>query len=276
MSVPGQQDKRIPVVGSEAITDHPHAETVFRIEKGRFPYWLALLVLILGYMGYLTFFSPRFAGARGAIVPGLFITIRATLVAFAMAVVIGLITGLGRVSGNTVFRTLATTYIEFIRGVPMLVLIFAVALVIVPLVSEAVGMPNRLPQEARAIVALALIYGGYIAEVFRAGVESVHPGQMEASRSLGMTKAASMRYVVLPQAVRNVLPALGNDFISMLKDSSLLSVLGVTEITQEARLFSNSTFQFREGFLVLTFLYLSMTLFLSLLVGWLGRRLERG
>jgi polar amino acid transport system permease protein len=170
----------------------------------------------------------------------------------------------------------ATTYIEFIRGVPMLVLIFMVALVIVPLVSEAVGMPNRLPQEARAIVALALIYGGYIAEVFRAGVESVHPGQMEASRSLGMTKTASMRYVVLPQAVRNVLPALGNDFISMLKDSSLLSVLGVTEITQEARLFSNSTFQFREGFLVLTFLYLSMTLFLSLLVGWLGRRLERG
>ncbi len=256
--------------------DNPHAEVPFRIEKGRFPYWLLLLALILGYMGYLTFFAPQYARARTAILPGLSITVRATLIAFGIAIVIGLIAGLGRIAQNTVARTLATTYVEFIRGVPMLVLIFAVALVVVPLVSEAMGISNRLPQEVRAIIALALIYGGYIAEVFRAGIESVAAGQMEASRSLGMTKASAMRFVVLPQAVRNVLPALGNDFISMLKDSSLLSVLGVTEITQEARLFANSTFQFREGFLVLTFLYLTMTLGLSLLVGWLGRRLERG
>jgi polar amino acid transport system permease protein len=239
-----------------------------------FPYWLVLILLILGIFGYLTFFDPNYAGARKAILPGLTITIRSTLIAFVIAVVIGLIAGLGRIARNRVVRTLSTTYIEFIRGVPMLVLIFAVALVIVPLISDALGITNRLPSELRAIIALALIYGGYIAEVFRAGVESIHVGQMEASRSLGMTQGASMRYVVLPQAVRNVLPALGNDFISMLKDSSLLSVLGVTEITQEARLFSNATFQFREGFLVLTFLYLSMTLILSLLVGRLGRRLK--
>jgi polar amino acid transport system permease protein len=231
---------------------------------------------IIGFFAYLTFLDPSFRGARRAILPGLVITIRATLIAFAIALVIGLIAGLGRIARNRAARTLATTYIEFIRGVPMLVLIFAVALVIVPMISELFGLTNRLPQEARAIVALALIYGGYIAEVFRAGVESVPPGQMEASRSMGMTHATSMRHVVLPQAVRNVLPALGNDFISMLKDSSLLSVLGVTEITQQARLFSNSTFQFREGFLVLTFLYLTMTLALSLLVAWLGRRLKRG
>lgn len=245
-------------------------------EKGEFPYWLLVMLLIIGLFAYLTFFDPAYAGARRAIIPGLVITIRATLIAFVVALVIGLIAGLGRIARNNVIRTLATTYIEFIRGVPMLVLIFAVALVIVPLLSESLGISNRLPQEARAIVALALIYGGYIAEVFRAGVESVHPGQLEASRSLGMPHASSMRHVILPQAVRNVLPALGNDFISMLKDSSLLSVLGVTEITQEARLFANSTFQFREGFLVLTFLYLSMTLVLSLLVAWLGRRLRRG
>jgi polar amino acid transport system permease protein len=241
---------------------------------GDFPYWLVLILLILGAFGYLTFFDPNYAGARRAIIPGLTITIRATLIAFVIAVVIGLIAGLGRIARNRLVRTLATTYIEFIRGVPMLVLIFAVALVIVPLISDALGISNRLPSEMRAIIALALIYGGYVAEVFRAGVESVHAGQMEASRSLGMTQFSAMRYVVLPQAVRNVLPALGNDFISMLKDSSLLSVLGVTEITQQARIFSNSTFQFREGFLVLTFLYLSMTLILSLLVGWLGRRLK--
>lgn len=254
----------------------PHAEPVFRVERGEFPYWLVLMLLILGLFAYLTFLDPNYARARRAILPGLTITIRATLIAFVIAVVIGLIAGLGRIARNRIVRTLATTYIEFIRGVPMLVLIFAVALVIVPLLSEALGITNRLPQEMRAIIALALIYGGYIAEVFRAGVESVHSGQMEASRSLGMTHASSMRHVVLPQAVRNVLPALGNDFISMLKDSSLLSVLGVTEITQEARLFANSTFQFREGFLVLTFLYLFMTLVLSLLVAWMGRRLKRG
>lgn len=130
-----------------------------------------------------------------------------------IAVVIGLIAGLGRIAQNPVIRTLATTYIEFIREVPMLVLIFAVALVIVPLFSEALGIQNRLPQELRAIIALALIYGGYIAEVFRAGIESILPGQIEASRSLGMTQSSAMRFVVLPQAVRNVLPALGNDFI---------------------------------------------------------------
>ena len=256
--------------------EDPHVEPAFRIERGRFPYWLVLLVLILGYMGYLTFFDPQYARARTAIVPGLVITIRATLLAFVLALIIGLVPGLSRIANNTVIRTLATTYVEFIRGVPILVLIFVVALVVVPLVYDALGIPNRLPQEMRATIALALIYGGYVAEVFRAGVESISPGQMEASRSLGMTKGKAMRFVVLPQAVRNVLPALGNDFISMLKDSSLLSVLGVVEITQETRLFSNSTFQFREGFLVLTFLYLTMTLVLSLLVGWLGRRLERG
>jgi polar amino acid transport system permease protein len=256
--------------------DPPHAEAAFRIERGEVPYWLGVMALIIGYLGYLTFFSPQYAGARKAIVPGLTTTVRATLIAFVIAVVIGLIAGLGRIARNSVARTIATTYIEFIRGVPILVLIFAVAFVILPLVSESLGITNRLPQELRAIIALSLIYGGYIAEVFRAGVESVHPGQMEASRSLGMTQSDSMRHVVLPQAVRNVLPALGNDFISMLKDSSLLSVLGVTEITQQARLFTNSTFEFREGFVVLTFLYLIMTLCLSLLVGWLARRLERG
>ncbi|MFN2487748.1 MAG: amino acid ABC transporter permease [Acidimicrobiia bacterium] len=265
VQVPGASELESDPLGIEASQD-----------KGEFPYWLVLMLLIIGFFAYLTFFDPSYRGARRAILPGLVITIRATLIAFVIALVIGLIASLGRIARNSVIRTLATTYIEFIRGVPMLVLIFVVALVIVPLLAESLGLTNRLPQEARAITALALIYGGYIAEVFRAGVESVPPGQMEASRSLGMPHSSSMRHVILPQAVRNVLPALGNDFISMLKDSSLLSVLGVTEITQEARLFANSTFQFREGFLVLTFLYLTMTLVLSLLVAWLGRRLRRG
>lgn len=246
------------------------------VRAGEFPWWLVALVGLIAYLGYLTFFDPTYAGAKRAVLAGIPVTIRATLIAFGFALVLGLMAGLGRISENAFFRNLASLYVEFIRGVPILVLIFMVALVIIPPVSDALGIENRLSNEWRAIIALALIYGGYIAEVFRAGIESVSVGQREAGRSLGMTRGQTMRNIVLPQAVRNVLPALGNDFIAMLKDSSLLSVLAVREITQQARLFANSSFQFRESFLALTFLYLTGTLVLSLAVNWYARRLARG
>ncbi|MGH8923646.1 MAG: amino acid ABC transporter permease [Acidimicrobiia bacterium] len=245
------------------------------IRTGEFPWWLVGLMGIIAYLGFLTFFSPTYEGAKEAIVRGMPITIRATLVAFAIALLLGLVAGLGRISRNLVIRNLATLYIEFIRGVPMLVLIFTVALVLIPPISDALGIENRLSNEWRAIIALALIYGGYIAEVFRAGIESVSPGQTEAGRSLGMTRGQTMRSIVLPQAVRNVLPALGNDFIAMFKDSSLLSVLSVFEITYLARRHANNAFEFREAFLVTTFLYLTGTLILSLTVNWYARRLQR-
>jgi polar amino acid transport system permease protein len=111
-------------------------------------------------------------------------------------------------------------------------------------------------------------------EIFRAGIESIPKGQSEAARSLGMTGSQSMRYIIMPQAIRNILPALGNDFIAILKDSSLLSVLAVREITQQSRLYAGSSFRFRETYLVLTFLYLGITLVLSLLLQWYGRRLK--
>jgi polar amino acid transport system permease protein len=245
------------------------------IRAGEFPWWLVGLVAIIAYLGYLTFFSPTYEGAKAAVLRGIPITIRATLIAFGLALVLGLIAGLGRISHNVIVRNLSTLYIEFIRGVPMLVLIFTVALVLIPPISDALGIENRLSNEWRAIIALALIYGGYIAEVFRAGIESVGPGQTEAGRSLGMTRGQTMRSIVLPQAVRNILPALGNDFIAMFKDSSLLSVLSVFEITYLARRHANNAFEFREAFLVTTFLYLTGTLLLSLSVNWYARRLQR-
>ena len=192
------------------------------------------------------------------------------------ALVIGLLAGLGRVSQNGIIRNVAVTYIEFIRGVPTLVLIFTVAFVIVPAAVDAIGLSNQaISSNTRGIIALAVIYGAFLAEVFRAGIESVPGGQMEAARSLGLNGGQAMRYVILPQAIRNVLPALGNDFIAMLKDSSLISVLAVRDITQMARLHSGSTFRFRESYLVLTFLYLSMTITLSLLLRWYERRLSQ-
>jgi polar amino acid transport system permease protein len=127
---------------------------------------------------------------------------------------------------------------------------------------------------ARAITALAFTYGAYLAEIFRAGIQSIAKGQMEAARSLGMSYGQSMRYVILPQAIRNVLPALGNDFVAMVKDSSLVSVLAVRDITQVSRLYAGVTFRFREAYIILAVLYLTMTVILSLGVQLLERRLR--
>ncbi len=260
-----------------------------------FPWWLAAIIGFLGLMLLLiltdedygrafNFIRGRFGGVSGLaeggwetfIGTGIAVTVYTTLVAFAVALFIGLLAGLGRVSQNVVIRNVAVTYIEFIRGVPTLVLIFTVAFVIVPAAADALGLGNRaISNNTRGIIALAVIYGAFLAEVFRAGIESVPHGQMEAARSLGLNGGQAMRYVILPQAIRNVLPALGNDFIAMLKDSSLISVLAVRDITQMARLHSGSTFRFRESYLVLTFLYLSMTITLSLLLRWYERRLSQ-
>ena len=196
-------------------------------------------------------------------------------VSFIISIVLGLLAGLGRVSKNTVIRNLAITYVEFVRGLPIIVLIFTFAFVVVPEVSRAIGTDNRaLPSTTRGIIALSFFYGAFMGEIFRAGIESIPKGQAEAARSLGMTGSQSMRYIILPQAIRNILPALGNDFIAILKDSSLLSVLAVREITQQSRLYAGSTFRFIETYLVLTFIYLAMTLALSLLLQWYGRRLK--
>ena len=127
----------------------------------------------------------------------------------------------------------------------------------------------------RAIIALSTTYGAFLAEVFRAGIQSIDRGQMEAARSQGMSYWQAMRFIILPQAIRNVLPALGNDFISMLKDSSLVSVLAVRDITQIARLYAGRSFLFRESYLTLAVLYLTMTVFLSFLMKILERRIHK-
>jgi polar amino acid transport system permease protein len=133
---------------------------------------------------------------------------------------------------------------------------------------------QNISMNSRAIIALAVTYGAYLAEIFRAGIQSISKGQMEAARSLGMSYGQAMRYVILPQAVRNVLPALGNDFVAMVKDSSLVSVLAVRDITQVARLYAGTTFRFREAYVTLAVMYLTMTVILSLLVQLLERRLR--
>jgi polar amino acid transport system permease protein len=224
------------------------------------------------------------------------VTLYITLISYAISLLIGLITGLGRVSSSVVAQNIATLYVEVMRGIPMLVLIFFIALVMVPGVVDLLslfgtnlvnlgltgigsffaGLSNRsISMSVRAVVALSLTYGAYSAEIFRAGIQSVSKGQMEAARSQGMSYGQAMRNVVLPQAIRNVLPAIGNDFISMLKDSSLVSILAVRDITQIARLYAGHSFRYPEAYTTLSVMYLTMTLLLSMLVKLLERRLSK-
>lgn len=227
---------------------------------------------------------------------GLTITIRVSLFAYAIAVIFGLFAGLGRISKNKIINNLATLYVELIRGIPIIVLIFYIALVGVPAIVSSINeggewlianefflignfMTNfsirDIPSEWRAIIALSVTYGAFLAEIFRAGIQSIGRGQMEAARSLGMNLRQSMRYVILPQAIKNVLPALANDFIAMVKDSSLVSVLAVQDITHLSRKYTGSSFRYREAFTILSMLYLTMTLTLSLLVRTMEKRLRR-
>ncbi len=258
------------------------------------PWWLLLLVLAGVTLLYQFLTNELYTVILDKLARGIMTTIFVTLVAFSSAIVIGLIAGLGRVSKNPVIYNLATLYVQVIRGLPILVWIFYVAFVLTPAfftltnalgdaLSPLLGADNFLSKAntqdvtllGRAIIALAFAYGGFEAETFRAGIQSIGRGQMEAARSLGMSYFQAMRYVILPQAVRRVLPPLGNDFIAMLKDSSLVSVLGVRDITQEARLYVAASFRYPETYNTLAFVYLSMTIVLSLIVKGVEARLGK-
>jgi polar amino acid transport system permease protein len=274
------------------------------------PWWL-LLVLIAGVFIVYSILTneitndafwfilgqPReLSSLADLALAGILLTIFITVVSYSFAIVIGLIVGLGRASRNVVFNNLASFYVEVIRGIPMLVVIMATAFVLTPafvdlanivgqaMLDAGIGLGTGLAELStrdidvtwRGIAALGLGYGAFSAEIFRAGIESIEKGQMEAARALGMSYFQAMRYIILPQAIRRVLPALGNDFVAMLKDSSLVSVLGVREMFQLNRLYINSTFNYVQGFAVLSFLYLTMTILLSRLVRLMERRMASG
>ena len=260
------------------------------------PWWFVGIVVVILWaaVGILT--RPNFNEAFEWIKVGIVTTLVTSVTAYLLAIILGLLTGLGRMSHNVVIRNIARLYVELVRGIPMLVLIFFIAFVGVPLgidllhslgewfasigftafANVLAGLENQaVPMLARAIIALAVTYGAFLAEVFRAGIQSIGRGQMEAARSLGMGYGQAMRHIILPQAIRNVLPALGNDFVSMVKDSSLVSVLAVRDMTQIARLYAGSTFRFREAYVTLAVLYLTMTVILSLGVATIERRLRK-
>lgn len=278
--------------------DSPFLEPAGSLEERlhNFPWWFPALILIAIWSFYTIFTTENYREAFEFIQIGLTITITTALAAYAIALVIGLLAGLGRLSKNVVIRNIATLYVEIIRGIPMLVLIFYIALVGVPTSIEsvnalgtslnAIGLTpvgdvltkfdnQAISMNLRAVIALSVTYGAFLAEIFRAGIQSIGKGQMEAARSLGMSYFQAMRFIILPQAIRNVLPALGNDFVAMVKDSSLVSVLAVRDITQVARLYAGRTFRFREAYTTLAVMYLTMTVVLSIIVQYIERQLRK-
>jgi polar amino acid transport system permease protein len=253
---------------------------------GDFPYWLVVLGGLGGYLFWQVLSNELHSDILAKLALGVRVTVFVTLVAFTMASVLGLLLAIAQRSRFLVLRQVARFYIEVVRGVPIIVLLLYVAFVFAPLavaslnwVLEGLGLAPVRPRDFtllwRAIIALTIAYSAFIAEVFRAGLEAVDRGQTEAAQALGLSRWQTFRHVVFPQAFRTILPPLGNDFVAMVKDSSLVSVLGVTDITQLGKVIAAGNFRYFETYNVVALLYLTMTVTLSLAIRRLERRLRR-
>jgi len=199
---------------------------------------------------------------------GGWITIQLTSIAVGIGLVIGTIAGMARLSQVKILRIPAAIYIDFIRGTPLIVQIFIVYM----------GLPQVLqrpiPPFLAAICALSANSGAYIAEIVRAGIQSIARGQREAAQSLGMTPWQTMWYIILPQAFRRIIPPLGNEFIAMLKDSALVSVISMEELLRRGQVIIGRTFKPFEIYITVALIYLIMTIVLSRLVSYGEKKLE--
>jgi len=257
-----------------------------RSSSDDFPWWLVATLAIGVYLAWRIYTDDLYTEIFNVIVRGVSITAFVTIVAFSFAACFGLLLAMAVLSQSLVLRQIARFYIEVVRGIPMLVLLFYIAFVGAPgfvslwnHIAEPLGfdlMRTRdFPFLWRAVMALTIGYSAFIAEVFRAGIQSIDIGQIEASKALGLSSWHRFRYIVFPQAVRRILPPLGNDFIAMIKDSSLVSVLGVADITQLAKVYAAGSFRFFETYNIVAYVYLLLTILLSLGLRRLEARLNR-
>lgn len=194
------------------------------------------------------------------------VTIEITAVSVAIGFLIGLFVGIARICQVKILRIIATIYADCIRGTPLLVQIFLIYFAL-PIVTG-----QRVEPFVAAVAACGINSGAYVSEIFRAGIQAIDVGQMEAGRSLGLSWWQTMYYVILPQAVHNILPPLGNEFIAMLKDSSLVSVIGFEELTRRGQLIIAQTYGSFEIWTTVAILYLIMTLAISRVVAWLEKK----
>lgn len=251
-----------------------------------FPWWLAAFAVMAVAIAVVIAFNGIYGQVFLVVSKGIGITIGVALIAFLLATLLGLGIALAGLSDRGVLRQASRFYIEIIRGIPILVLLFYVAfvgapalvalynLIAAPLIERGI-LDTLLVRDLsllwRAVIALTIGYSSFLAEIFRAGIQSIDKGQIEAAKALGLSRFQRFRLVVLPQALKVIFPPLSNDFVSMVKDSSLVSVLGVSDITQMAKVYASGSFRFFETYSILAYVYLLLTISLSLLL----RRVER-
>ena len=202
------------------------------------------------------------------LIKGAGVTLEITALAVGFGLLVGLCLGLGQLSKSRILRWPCKIYVDVIRGTPLLVQIFIIYFALPNIIG------HRFDPVVAAVTACSLTSGAYVAEIFRAGIQSISLDQMRAGLSLGMTTAQTMRYIILPQAIKRIIPPLGNEFIAMLKDSSLVSVIGFEELTRSGQLIIAETYATMEIWTVVAILYLVMTLTITQLVGFMERRLR--
>ena len=234
---------------------------------GLFNAWTISIVGAISTIAYLILFEPKpYKRIILFLMDGVVITFEVTIISIVCACIIGLITGLGRVSKNKAINLVASTYVEIIRGIPLLVQLFYIY--------YALGRLLNVHDLTAAVIAMSVCYGAYMGEVFRAGITAIDKGQTEAARSLGFNTKQTMFLVILPQAWRTILPPVGNEFIALLKDTSLVSILAVSDLLRRGREFSSETFLYFETFTMVALIYLVITLLLSKGVGIMEARLS--
>jgi len=246
----------------------------------RFDRWWLLVIAVISLIAYLAITQPTpFKDMLVFVSDGLWVTIYTTVITFILVLLFGLIGGLGRLSRNPILRGIATIYVEVIRGIPLLVQLFFWYFAF-PSIIQGLGKSwgimawagYKADPTSMAILGMTFCYAAYMSEVYRAGIQSIPKGQMEAARSLGMTYFQAMRFVIIPQAIRVILPPVGNEFISMLKDSSLISVVAVPDLTRRGREFIASKFIPVEGWLLVALIYLVLTLVSARVVNYIEKR----
>ena len=250
-----------------------------------FPWWL-VIVAVTGLVLFLRVATNAdYANVFGVMAKGIWVTVYVTLISYALACALGMGLALGQLSRWLILRQISRLYVEVMRGIPIMVLLLYVSFALIP---ALIGVWNWAAGHAgwddlsgrdfpfvwRAVIALTLAYASFLAEVFRAGLLSVDKGQIEAAEALGLSRWQRFRHVVWPQAFRTVLPPLGNDFVAMIKDSSLVSVVGVADITQLGKTFAAGNFRYLETYNVMALIYLTMTICLSLVLRWVEQRLR--
>ncbi|MEJ2642028.1 MAG: ABC transporter permease subunit [Desulfosarcinaceae bacterium] len=211
----------------------------------------------------------------GILAQGMWITLKVSLYSIVFGIIIGLIGGVARISTNPALKWAAITYVELIRGSPLLVQIFIWYFVLATLINNLLlkyGL-GEIDALYYGVAALATFTGAYVTEIVRAGIQSIHRGQIEAARSLGMTGPQSLRHIILPQAMRRILPPLAGQFISLIKDSSLLGIIAVRELTKATREGITTSLQPYEFWFVCAILYLVLTFTLSMFVQYLEKRM---